>query len=104
MTTLADAALGALHLPEGTATLAPGMAVYLIAGEPIDVDVEIPEDLKAASWFWHGSFLCWEGTSPGLWLATSTFGLPGVFEIAREIEMKRRSVVLEPAQMALWEG
>lgn len=93
----------ALHLPEGTATLVPGMAVYLLNGAPIDVDVEVPEGLHAAGWFWNGSFLCWQGTSPGLWIATSTFGLPGVFEVARGIEAKQQTAVLEPAQMALWE-
>lgn len=93
----------ALHLPSGVARLVPGMAVYLIDGVPIDVDVEIPDDLRGR-WHWFGSYLCQYPEVGYAALSTRTHGLPGVFEAAREIEMKRRSVVLEPAQMALWEG
>jgi hypothetical protein len=95
----------ALRLPEGVAVLVIGSAVegcprYERDGVPIEVDVRIPEDLRGR-WIWKGSFLCWEGTSPGLWLDTATLGLPGIFDAARAIEASRRAPA-EPTQMVMW--
>lgn len=86
-----------LHLPAGRARLVPGMAVYLLDGVPVDVDVEVPEDL-AENWFWWGSQL-YRRTPPGecgISIATGTFPPPGIaaprgtcFDAAREIEATR---------------
>ncbi len=64
---------------------------YAAYGEMTDIDVTIPDDLRAAGWYWNGSFLCWRETpeSCGIAVATCTFGIPGVFIQAREFERLR---------------
>lgn len=85
----------ALQLPQGTATLVPGMAVYLLNGVPIDVDVEIPEDL--AGWVWDGSCLALH-LSPTCTYTIHTYlhpppGSPSdrgsCFDAARDVESRR---------------
>lgn len=98
----------ALHLPAGVAQLVPGMAVYLLDGVPVDVDVEIPDDLTATGWTWWGTFL-YQQLKPGgcaLSLFTGTLGLPGVFESARRLDALEAEAQAKrkPEQLALWEA
>jgi hypothetical protein len=48
-------------------------------GTTVDVDVAIPDDLRAAGWYWNGSLLTWRETpeSCGIAVATCTFPPPG---------------------------
>lgn len=73
-----------LILPNGRAQLVVGSAVdgrprYLLGGVPIDVDVEIPEDLVARGWFWWGSFLHQQLRPDGCGISidTGTYPPPG---------------------------
>lgn len=88
-----------LHLPSGIrAQLVAGSRPpkYTVDGQPIEVDVTIPDDLAAAGWIWHGSFLYqpYPGREdgPGVGIATCTFGVEGSFEGARRFEAKRAEV------------
>jgi len=79
-----------LYLPDGVAQLVPGSFEagaprYARGGVVLDVDVVIPPDLAASGWIWHGSFLRKAGPV-GVAICTKTFGLPGVFENARELD------------------
>lgn len=66
---------------------------YWIDGEPTGIDVEIPPDLVAASWYWHGSVLRQPAIDGnplcGIGICTSTFGVEGTFAAAREIQHVR---------------
>jgi hypothetical protein len=83
-----------LLLPDGPATLVPGSHAanqprYERDGVVLDVDVSIPSELDA-NWFWDGSFLRLR-TAPdacGVAICTKTFGVPGVFDQAREIDRR----------------
>lgn len=84
-----------LHLPGGVrAQYVPESrpAQYTVDGEPIAVDVTIPEDLAAAGWCWHGSFLYqpYPGREdgPGVAISTGTFPPPGWPLVASPIERK----------------
>jgi hypothetical protein len=97
----------ALALPAGVAQLVPGMAVYLLDGVPIDVDVEIPPDLRDAGWCWFGTFL-YQQLSPGgcaISFYTGTIGLPGAFDAARRIEARRaeKEAARGPEQLTMFE-
>lgn len=80
-----------LALPEGKAELIPGTFEsgrprYQREGVELDIDVTIPSDLP--SWYWQGSFLRLV-TAPdacGVAIYTGTFGVPGVFTQARELD------------------
>lgn len=91
-----------LILPYGRARLVPGMAVYVMDGLPIDVDVEVPEDLAARGWFWWGSELYQRLVpgGPGISIATGTYPPPGIeaprgtcFDAARVVEVTHASIV-----------
>jgi hypothetical protein len=106
-----DAYPAALTLPGGTAHLVPGMAVYLLDGVPIDVDVTIPDDLAYLGWFWWGSRLAQQRDDerlPGISIDTGTYPPPGVpalrgtcFDAARKIEETRARMTAEREAAAL---
>jgi hypothetical protein len=89
-----------LRTPHGEAhivigSLQAGKARYQVNGEPIDLDVTIPDDL-AAYWYWFGPFLTRDtppGT-PGLSICANTYPPPRCFELARE--WLRREQAQEP--------
>lgn len=83
-----------LYLPDGVARLVPGsfeqgQPRYARDGVALDVDVTIPPDLEASGWIWQGSFLRKPGPV-GVAICTQTFGVPGVFENARELDRLER--------------
>jgi hypothetical protein len=68
---------------------------YTVNGEPCAVEVQIPDDLAALGYFWHGSLLCKPGDQSG-GICTATYPPPGwpsprenCFELARESERRR---------------
>jgi|SRR6187549_777482 len=82
-----------LHLPDGPAVLVPGSLAagqprYVRDGMTLDLDVTIPPELAVAGWIWQGSFLRKPGVV-GIAICTKTFGVPGVFDRAREHEQIR---------------
>lgn len=84
-----------LLLPDGAARLIPGsfehgQPRYERDGVALDVDVTLPPELEA-NWFWDGSFLRLrtEPGSCGVAIFTGTFGVPGVFDQAREQDRLR---------------
>lgn len=90
----------ALYLPGGViADYVPESdpPAYTVGGEPIAVDVLIPDDLARAGWFWFGSFLSKPyQNGVGISISTATFPTPGwpcdrqtCFDAAREIERVR---------------
>jgi hypothetical protein len=86
-----------LLLPDGPATYAGirgDRPRYERDGALLDLDIRIPDDL-ANTWFWSGSFLVSE-----VWhiaIATITYGVPQVFELARQHD---REIPPIQAQMA----
>lgn len=83
-----------------TADYVPGSSppAYTIDGEPCAIDVQIPADLLAAGWCWHGATLRWSETpeSCGIAIVTSAYPPPGwpstrgsCFDCAREFERLR---------------
>lgn len=81
-----------LALPGGiVADYVPGSdpPSYTVAGDPIAVDVRIPDDLTATGWYWHGSFLVqpYPGRAgPAIWISTGTWGVEGTWEQARTLD------------------
>lgn len=72
-------------------------------GTTVDLDVQIPDDLAAAGWYWHGSTLALDGGL--LRIGTETYPPPGwpapqgtCFDIARRYEVKHSE--LEAARLA----
>lgn len=88
-----------IALPGGVvAELIPGSrpARYTVDGEPTALDVTIPDDLAAAGWVWHGSFLAQPWPNASISISTGTFPPPGwpsdrqsCFDAAREIQRVR---------------
>lgn len=96
-----------LHLPDGPARLIPGSFEqghprYERDGVALDIDVTIPDDLAASGWIWQGSWLRKPGPV-GVTIDTKTFGLPGVFENARELDRLEavRNGTTQPKQLVM---
>lgn len=81
---------------------------YTVNGEPIAVDVVIPDDLIQAGWYWFGSFLRQPWTEhdngPGVCISTGTYPPPGwpsdrpdIFTQARVLDAYRVSFQTELA-------
>jgi hypothetical protein len=67
-------------------------------GTPVDLDVQIPDDLAAAGWIWHGSLLHWPTSDPlrGVGITTDLHPPPGwpsprddCFTVARRMDQHR---------------
>ncbi len=76
---------------------------YAVGGEPVAVDVTIPDDLVATGWHWYGSFLHVAGDYP-LFVATNTYPPPGwpgdrrdCFAVARAFDLSERPAAPEAA-------
>jgi hypothetical protein len=86
-----------LRTPHGTAhivigSLQSGRACYTVNGEPVDLDVTIPEDL-AEDWFWSGPCLCLSLPPDrcGLSICANTYPPPRCFELARDVPRRERT-------------
>lgn len=103
-----------------------GPPAYTVdGGEPIAVDVVIPDDLAERGWHWHGSFLYCDGGDPchPVFISTDTYAPPGFpsnradcFTVARGIDLrpgvakcpavkptkpKKTRMTTEPVQLAM---
>jgi hypothetical protein len=78
----------------------PGSSLpaYTLNGDPVAIDVAIPDDLAAAGWFWFGSCLAWPASDPqwAMAISTATYPPPGwtceredCFTLARQSERRR---------------
>jgi hypothetical protein len=103
--TIHPSAPSKLETPDGTAhaiigSLQSGRACYTVNGEPVDIDVTIPDDL-ADTWFWFGSNLTLV-TLPdrcGLSICANTYPPPRCFEIARDVTRRERTPELVQERM-----
>jgi hypothetical protein len=79
---------------------------YTIAGEPCDIDVQIPSDLCDAGWYWHGSTLAHRDGK--LRISTATYPPPGgatdqptCFDLARESDTRSAAFAAARAERAM---
>lgn len=101
----------ALRLPVAggyvTAVAAAGRPIrYTVEGEIVDIDVNIPDDLLAAGWFWHGGCLC---RHAGILIGISSALIPppgwrsgtDIFEAARVYERTINAAPMRQMRMEL---
>jgi hypothetical protein len=96
-----------LRTPHGTAhividSLAAGKPIYQVNGEPIDLDVTIPDDL-AEHFYWFGPFLTRDTPpdKPGLSICANSYPPPRCFDIAREWLRREREPEVIPREDVL---
>jgi hypothetical protein len=94
-----------LRTPHGTAhivigSLAAGRPRYQVDGEPVDLNVTIPEDL-ADDWFWFGSCLVFDLPPDrcGLSICANSYPPPRCFERARDVLQRERTPELVQERM-----